>query len=62
MALGNSSGVPQAIATDMALIGDTSMELQTKSLPKSFGPNFGAKFGGGGSEERNQGGSGPGGK
>lgn len=48
MALGNSNGVPQAIPTDMALIGDTKMPLASKPLPKRTGPNFG--YGGGGME------------
>lgn len=34
-------GVPEAIASDMALIGDTAMELQSKSLPRRTGPNYG---------------------
>lgn len=37
----STRGIPEPIAGDMALIGDTSMELQTKSLPKRTGPNFG---------------------
>jgi len=39
-------GVENAIPTDMALIGDTCMELHTKSLPKRTGPNFGQEGGG----------------
>lgn len=34
-------GVPEPIASDMCLIGDTSMPLQTQSLPKKTGPNYG---------------------
>ena len=38
---GKSRGVEHPISTDMALIGDTRHELHTKSLPKSYGPNYG---------------------
>lgn len=49
---GASRGVEHPIATDMALIGDTRMEGQTKSLPRLVGPNFGYGKATGGSEER----------
>lgn len=38
---GKSRGVENAIATDMALIGDTRHALHTAALPKKTGPNFG---------------------
>lgn len=34
-------GVENPIPSDFALIGDTKMELHTKSLPRRMGPNFG---------------------
>lgn len=34
-------GVEHPIASDMALVGDTRQELAHKSLPKSYGPNYG---------------------
>lgn len=53
-----SRGVEHPIATDAALIGDTRMELHTKSLPTLTGPNFGYAKSGGGSEERDDTGKG----
>lgn len=39
--MASTRGVENPIAEDMALIGDTKQELHTKSLPKSYGPNYG---------------------
>lgn len=38
---GKVRGVEHPIAEDAALIGDTRHELHTKSLPRTFGPNYG---------------------